>query len=195
MKNLLKHDGVAVYHGVVFPSETSDAYFGSLLSEIEWKHDEAIMFGRHIITARKVAWYANQAFSYTYSRKTRHALPWSPALRELKQIVEDRTGYTFNSCLCNLYHNGNEGVTWHSDDEKSLKKHAAIASLSFGAERVFQFKHKKSGDIVSIVLEHGSLLIMSGATQTNWKHRLPISKKILEPRINLTFRTMEHQAT
>lgn len=186
---------MAVYRGAIFPSDTSDAYFGSLLSEIEWKNDEAIMFGRHIITARKVAWYANQAYSYTYSRKTRQALPWSPALRDLKQIVEEKTGYTFNSCLCNLYHNGSEGVTWHSDDEKSLKRHAPIASLSFGAERTFQFKHKKSGDIHSILLEHGSLLIMSGAIQTNWKHRLPVSKKILEPRISLTFRTMEHQAT
>jgi alkylated DNA repair dioxygenase AlkB len=93
--------------------------------------------------------------------------------------------------LLNLYHNGNEGMGWHSDDEKSLgKNNTTIASLSFGAERKFSFKHKQSKQMVSLVLEHGSLLIMKYATQTNWLHSLPKSKKITQPRINLTFRTI-----
>jgi len=92
----------------------------------------------------------------------------------------------------NLYHDGDEGMAWHSDDEKTLAKNAAIASFSFGAERKFSFKHKHTKETVSLVLENGSLLVMKGATQTNWLHRLPPTKKIQEPRVNLTFRTIVH---
>jgi alkylated DNA repair dioxygenase AlkB len=111
-------------------------------------------------------------------------------LLELKKIAEEITGATFNSCLLNLYHNGNEGMAWHSDDEKSLGKNTAIASFSFGAERKFSLKHKKSKEAVSIILENGSLLLMKGTTQDNWLHCLPKAKKINAPRINLTFRTI-----
>jgi alkylated DNA repair dioxygenase AlkB len=89
-----------------------------------------------------------------------------------------------------LYHNGAEGMAYHSDDEKALLEDAAIASLSFGAERNFLFKHKKQSGRLSLILEHGSLLVMQGTTQKNWVHRLPTSKKILQERINLTFRTI-----
>jgi alkylated DNA repair dioxygenase AlkB len=92
--------------------------------------------------------------------------------------------------LLNLYHNGNEGMGWHSDDEKSLGKNNTIASLSLGTERKFSFKHKQTKQEVSLVLEHGSLLIMKDNTQSNWLHSLPISKSIIQPRINLTFRTI-----
>ena len=127
---------------------------------------------------------------YTYSNTTKRALAWTKELSELKQIAEEYAGIKFNSCLLNLYHNGNEGMGWHSDDEESLGKKNTIASLSFGAERKFSFKHKQTEQIVSLVLEHGSLLIMNGATQTNWLHSLPKSKNITQPRINLTFRTI-----
>ena len=92
--------------------------------------------------------------------------------------------------MLNLYQNGSEGIGWHSDDEKSIEKNSSIASLSFGAERKFSFKHKQTKQTISLVLEHGSLLIMKDATQTNWLYNLPKSKKITEPRINLTFRKM-----
>lgn len=105
-------------------------------------------------------------------------------------MVEKVSGETYNSCLLNLYHVGEEGMGWHSDDEKELKKDGAIASLSFGAERKFQFKHKKTGDQVDVFLEHGSMLLMKGTVQTHWLHRLPPTKKVLKPRINLTFRTI-----
>ena len=129
---------------------------------------------------------------YTYSNTTKQALAWTKELSELKQIVEELAagGIKFNSCLLNLYHNGNEGMGWHSDDEKSLEKNNTIASLSFGAERKFSFKHKESKQTVSLVLELGSLLIMKDATQRNWLHSIPKSKSIIEPRINLTFRTI-----
>jgi alkylated DNA repair dioxygenase AlkB len=105
---------------------------------------------------------------------------------------EKETGETFNSCLLNLYHNGEEGMAWHSDGEKDLKKDGAIGSLSFGAERKFAFKHKQTNGKIELILEHGSLLVMKDTTQTHWLHRLPPTKKVTIPRINLTFRTIIH---
>jgi alkylated DNA repair dioxygenase AlkB len=188
--NVLPCDGDVVYLGKVFSRESSDYFFSKLLSAIEWKNDEAIVFGKTIITKRKVAWYGDHPFAYTYSNKTKEALKWTPELLELKAIVEDKSSAKYNSCLLNLYHNGDEGVSWHSDDEKELTKYATIASLSFGAERKFVFKHKENGSVVNTFLEHGSLLLMKGSTQTHWLHSLPKSKKVLRPRISLTFRHM-----
>jgi alkylated DNA repair dioxygenase AlkB len=188
--NLLPFDGTVNYFGVVLGPEDSMRYYRAMLDSIAWKNDEARIFGKHFITARKVAWYADADYSYTYSNTTRHALPWTRELLELKEITERLTGETYNSCLLNLYHNGNEGMAWHSDDEKALGKDAGIASVSLGAERKFSFKHKKTGETVSLVLENGSLLMMKGKTQTNWMHRLPPTKLPKPARVNLTFRTM-----
>lgn len=188
--NLLPKDGTVHYYGKLLNRSTADQYLQVLLNNIEWKNDEAILFGKRIITKRKVAWYGDRAFEYRYSNNTKKALPWTPELLQLKQLVEEKTGESFNSCLLNLYHTGEEGMAWHSDGEKDLKKDGAIGSLSFGAERKFAFKHKTSGETVSLVLEHGSLLVMKDTTQTYWLHRLPPTKQTRRPRVNLTFRTI-----
>ncbi len=187
-RNLLPCDGTVHYHGKLLERETADFYLKRLLENIEWKNDEAVIFGKRILTKRKVAWYGEKAFSYTYSNTTKYALPWTDELQELKMLAEKETGETFNSCLLNLYHSGEEGMAWHSDAETDLKKDGAIASMSFGAERKFTFKHKRTLEKAELILEHGSLLVMKDTTQTHWLHRLPPSKKIREPRINLTFR-------
>ena len=187
---LLPFDGEVDYFGKVMSFEKAQYYLQSLLTTIEWKNDEAVIFGRHIVTKRKVAWYGDHEFSYTYSNITKQALPWTNELLELKKLSEKLSNAAYNSCLLNLYHSGEEGMAWHSDDEKTLGYHSAIASLSFGAERKFSFKHKQTKDTVSVVLEHGSLLVMKGATQINWLHRLPPTKKVNQPRVNLTFRTI-----
>ncbi len=188
--NLLPHDGTVNYYGKLFPVMEANQYLESLLHTIEWKNDEAIIFGKRIVTKRKVAWYGDQDFEYTYSNTTKRALPWTQDLLALKKVTEKVSGEKFNSCLLNLYHNGAEGMAWHSDGEKDLKKNGAIASLSFGAERKFSFKHKLTKETVSIILEHGSLLIMKDITQTHWLHRLPPTKLVFKPRVNLTFRTI-----
>lgn len=189
--NMLPFDGEVNYYGKIFNNNTSQHYFEQLLNNIEWQHDKAVIFEKLIITKRKVAWYGDKPFDYTYSKTTKSALPWTKELLELKEIIESKTGETFNSCLLNLYHSGEEGMAWHSDGEKDLKKNGAIGSLSFGAERKFSFKHKVTKQTVSVFLEKGSLLVMKGTTQTNWLHRLPPTKKVENPRINLTFRTIE----
>lgn len=188
--NLLHKDGIVNYYGKIMPSAKSLNYLDYLLNEIQWKNDVAVIFGKRIETKRKVAWYAENPFEYTYSNNTKTALPWTSELLELKELVEKKTGETFNSCLLNLYHNGSEGMAWHSDGETDLKKNGAIASLSFGAERKFAFKHKISKETVSQILENGSLLVMKGTTQTHWMHRLPPTKLVSKPRVNLTFRTI-----
>ncbi|WP_276089816.1 alpha-ketoglutarate-dependent dioxygenase AlkB [Pedobacter sp. JY14-1] len=190
LKNLLPADGIVNYYGPLLGIAAADHYLDALLHTIEWKNDEAMIFGRKIITKRKVAWYGEKPFEYTYSNVTKRALPWTRELLELKELIEQETGETFNSCLLNLYHSGDEGMAWHSDEEKDLKKNGAIGSLSLGAERKFAFKHKQSGEKVEMILEHGSLLVMKGTTQTWWLHRLPPSKKVAGLRVNLTFRTI-----
>ena len=191
ISNLLhSQDGAVSYYRNVLTHSEANRYFDLLLQNVVWENDEVVIFGKHIIAKRKVAWYGDSDYGYTYSNTTKQALAWTKELSDLKQIVEELTKTRFNSCLLNFYHNGNEGIAWHSDDEKSLGKNSTIASLSFGAERKFSFKHKQTKQTISLVLEHGSLLIMKDATQTNWLHSLPKSKKITRPRINLTFRTI-----
>lgn len=188
--NILPFEGTVNYFGSVLTPKLADHFYHQLLNTIDWKNDEARIFGKQYITKRKVAWYGDLGYSYAYSNSTKVALPWTQDLLELKRVVEDLSGFTFNSCLLNLYHSGDEAMGWHSDDEKSLGKNSCIASLSLGAERKFSFKHKNSGQTVSLDLEHGSLLLMKNETQTYWLHRLNKSTKIKNPRVNLTFRTI-----
>ena len=188
--NLLPGEGIVNYYGKLMSASEANEMAQALLDRIEWRNDEAVIYGKRIITKRKVAWYGEEAFSYTYSNTTKTALPWTPELLFLKNLAEKHSGETYNSCLLNLYHDGSEGMAWHSDGEKNLRKNGAIASLSFGAERKFCFKHKKSGEKIDVFLEAGSLLVMKGETQTHWLHRLPPTTKVHQPRINLTFRTI-----
>ena len=188
--NILPYDGTVLYFGRVFGPDQCRSYLDRLLNGVEWKNDEAYIFGRHFITKRKVAWYGDRDFLYTYSNATKQALPWTPELMDLKQTIEPLSGASYNSCLLNLYHTGEEGMAYHSDDEKNLGEQPNIASVTFGAERKFLFRHKRTRETISLMLETGSLLVMKDYTQANWQHRLPTTKKVQSPRVNLTFRTI-----
>lgn len=191
---VVDYDGVVEYHGILIPFEQANRYFDALFNKIKWQSDQANIFGKQILTKRKVAWYGDKPFSYTYSNSTKYALPWIEELVELKKIIEEKSGHCFNACLLNLYHTGDEGMAWHSDGEKDLLKNGAIGSLSLGAERKFSFKHKVNQQTLSVFLQHGSLLVMKGETQSHWLHRLPPTKKVDTPRINLTFRTIDERS-
>lgn len=188
--NLLPCDGEVLYYGPIMKAQAANQFFETLMATIAWRNDEVILFGKRIVTKRKVAWYGDSGLDYTYSGITRQPLPWTDALLQLKQLAQERTAAQYNSCLLNLYHDGSEGMSWHSDDEPTLQHHAAIAAMSFGAERKFSFKHKKQPLSTSVVLQHGSLLVMQGATQTHWLHSIPKTTKVGKPRISLTFRNM-----
>lgn len=190
-RNLLPFDGEAMYYGPVLSHKEQDFYYNKLFKTIVWKNDEVLIFGKQIETKRKVAWYGLKDFSYTYSKITKKAMLFTKELLELKTIIEEKSGETYNSCLLNLYHSGEEGMAYHSDGEKMLRKNGAVASLSLGAVRKFSFKHKETKQRIDVYLESGSLLLMKGQTQQHWLHKLPLTKKVKTPRINLTFRTIE----
>lgn len=188
--NHLPYDGTVHYWGAILTPQQCRTYLEQLLHSVEWKHDEAVIFGKHIVTKRKVSWYADRPYEYTYSNIHRRALLWTPLLLELKAIVESKTQQSYNSCLLNLYHNGQEGMSWHCDDEKDLRTHGSIASLTFGAKRKFALKHKRTKTKKVFELNAGDLLEMKDETQSHWLHSLPTTKKVFTPRVNLTFRQM-----
>jgi alkylated DNA repair dioxygenase AlkB len=190
IQNLLPRNGIANHHGFVFSRTEADQLYNNLLKTITWKNDEVIMYGKRIVTKRKIAWYGEDILTYNYPSLNANALSFTKELLEIKKKIELITDEKYNSCLLNLYHNGSEGLSWHSDDEACFKQNGAIASITLGAERKFAFKHKSTKEVVSLLLQHGSLLLMKGETQTHWLHSLPLTKKVNKPRINITFRTM-----
>lgn len=179
-ENLLPEDGTVNYYCGVLDRD----YFGLLLEDTPWNNDELVIFGKHVVAKRKTAWYGDS--EYTYSNATKKPLLWTDELVEIKKVVESLAGTKFNSCLLNLYEDGDVGLGWHSDDENGVGP--VIASVSLGAERVFHLRHKQTNEVVKIALEDRSLLVMAGDTQKNWMHCVPKSKKVHGPRINLTFR-------
>lgn len=188
IQNILPFDGEVLNYGLVLNANLCKQYFSKFFGENFWERDAFTMFGKQIKTNRKVAWFGDLNYQYSYSNSVKNALNWTPELRYLKELVELKTGEKFNSCLLNLYHNGDEGMGWHCDNEKELGVQPVIASLSLGTARKFSFKHNESKQKVDIVLEAGSLLLMKGETQQSWMHSLPKTKSVEKPRINLTFR-------
>ncbi len=187
-QNILPYDGEVYYEKCIWDKPNAENLFREMQQHLHWQHDELMMFGKKITTNRKVAWYGDKTYTYTYSRTTKTALLWHPLLLPIREKTETVTNASFNACLCNFYHHGNEGMTWHSDDDKEFGLNPTIASLSFGAERTFSFRHKITKEVISIILESGSVLLMKANTQSHWMHALPKSAKIKDPRINLTFR-------
>jgi len=187
---LLPGDGEVFYHRSLLDPAAADDFLSKLIANIPWQRDEVMMFGKRVVTRRETAWYGDQPYIYTYSQVARQAKEWTRDLRRLKELVQGELNESFNSCLLNLYHDGSEGMGWHSDDEPELLPNGTIASLSLGAERKFAFRHKTSRETISLFLAHGSLLAMKGVTQKHWQHRLPPTKRVQTPRVNLTFRTI-----
>ena len=189
--SLIKADNLSVkYIENFFDFDQSQLYLKHLINDIKWKREKIRMWGREIVTKKRIAWYADEGKSYTYSGSTFHPDQWNELLLEIKKHVEQYIKFQFNSVLLNEYPNGKVGMGWHSDDERELGVDPIIASLSFGANRDFIFKHKtdKNLEKIKIHLKNGSLLLMLGSTQHHWKHSLPKRLKVREPRINLTFR-------
>ncbi|SFU32535.1 Alkylated DNA repair dioxygenase AlkB [Pustulibacterium marinum] len=179
---------------VYFPSfsseKDSDIIFNQLLNNTHWQEDEIKVFGKTYLQPRLTALYGDHGKSYKYSNITMHPIPFNETIIEIKKAVEAIAETTFTSCLLNLYRNGQDSNGWHADNEKELGKNPIIASVSFGETRLFKLKHRKLPVKQDILLTHGSLLIMKGATQHHWLHTIPKTKKQKSERINLTFRTI-----
>ena len=184
-------DAELEYYPEFYSAQKSDAFFKYLLGLSAWKQEEIMLFGRKIMQPRLTALFGNTNKTYTYSGLKMDPSPFPPELDQIRKDCEKITGLDFNTCLANLYRDGRDSMGWHSDDEKELGENPVIASLSFGAERIFHLKSKKDPTLKhKINLERGSLLVMKGKTQRFWKHQLPKTKKKVGPRVNLTFRKL-----
>jgi len=169
--------------------EEANELFNKLINDISWQQDDIVVFGKKFQQPRLTALYGNDGKSYSYSSLTMFPNKWNSLLIYIKEKVEEFMNVKFTTVLLNYYRDGNDSNGWHADNEKELGKNPIIASISFGAKRVFQMKHNTNKDQkFKIELEHGSLLIMKGTTQHFWKHQIPKSTKKVGPRINLTFR-------
>lgn len=187
--NLKLKDANVIYYPIFFNKDISDTYFTNLLTNINWKQDTISIFGKTHLQPRLTAFYANNKKVYKYSNIIMQPDYLSGDLLEIKNTIEAAIHINFTSCLANLYRDGKDSNGWHADNEKELGKNPIIASVSFGAERVFHFKHKfDKARKEKLILQHGSLLLMQGETQTYWQHQIPKTQKIVGKRINLTFR-------
>lgn len=188
-------DGEVWYMENFIPLDRADAYFKKFIEQINWRQEEIKMYGKTYPIPRKTAWYGYEGFNYKYSGILCNPEPWTKELLGIKKVIESFLPESdFNSVLLNLYRDGSDKVSWHADDEKGLGMKPLIASVSLGATRRFDLKHKTdTEEKLQLELVQGSLVIMKGALQHNWLHQIPVQKKILDSRINLTFRTIVSQ--
>jgi alkylated DNA repair dioxygenase AlkB len=185
-------DAEIIYYPEFFDKEQADKIYTELLQEIAWQQDLITVFGKTHPQPRLSALYGNEGKPYSYSNITMQPHPWNTLLQKIKYHIETTTECQFTTVLLNQYRDGKDSNGWHADNEKELGTNPIIASLSFGAERVFQLKHNTIANAKkSIVLEHGSLLLMKGSTQHFWKHQIPKTAKPIGNRINLTFRSIK----
>jgi alkylated DNA repair dioxygenase AlkB len=187
-KHLVNSEDQLVLIPGFFAKQQADIFYSQLLQSIAWEQEEIIVFGKKVMVPRQVCWYGDKQAVYSYSGVVHQPLPWNDILLEIKQRIESFSGFLFNSVLANLYRFGNDSMGWHADKEKELGRNPAIASLSFGDDRLFKLRHNKTGEMINIDLQHGDLLLMSGALQHHWRHCIPKTRLEKKPRINLTFR-------
>jgi alkylated DNA repair dioxygenase AlkB len=184
-------DAEIEYYPDFFASAIANDLFFKLQNEIPWQQDDITVFGKTHPQPRLTALFGNEGKPYGYSNIIMKPHAWSPLIMFIKNEIEKICFENFTTVLLNNYRTGQDSNGWHADNEKELGRNPIIASVSFGAERVFQLKHNKLELKQNIILHHGSLLLMSGTTQHFWKHQIPKTKKEISPRINLTFRIIK----
>ncbi len=184
-------DAKVTFYQKFFDSRKSDEIFQILLSEINWRQDRMKLYGKEIDLPRKTAWYGDRNKSYTFSGIHLNPEPWTSTLLQIKKHIEEIAEVEFNSVLLNLYRHGNDGISWHTDAEPELGENPVIGSVSFGGTRRFMFRHRQDQTLkTEVELTHGSFLLMAGETQHFWQHQIPKTSRQVEPRINLTFRSI-----
>jgi len=183
-------DAALQFFPSAFSSSEADGFFNHCLHALPWRQDQIVMAGRRVAIPRLQNWFGDPGMQYSYSGIFLAPLPWTEELLQIRKRVEALCGHRFNALLANQYRNGSDSVSWHSDDEPELGRQPVIASVSFGATRTFELRHHhdRSLKTLRLALHHGSVLIMSGATQRHWRHQIPKEKGVALPRINLTFR-------
>jgi alkylated DNA repair dioxygenase AlkB len=187
-------DGEVLYYRAFLHTGEADCAYGDLLQNVRWNQEFIQFYGKRHPIPRLTAWYGDHGARYTYSKIGNDPLPWSQTLLGLKHSIEDFTKQRFNSVLLNLYRTGADSVSWHADDEPELGPTPFIASLSLGTPRPFELRRADDQKkIERVTLEHGSLLVMFGASQQLWRHRIAKTSRPIGARINLTFRYIHPQ--
>jgi len=182
-------------HREAFSREESESYFNILFKDINWQSAAIRIAGRLIPIPRLQCWVADPGCSYTYSGITMEPESWSQELLQIRSRVEALAGQSFNAVLINLYRSGNDSVSWHADDEPELGPNPVVASVSYGASRPFELKHRHSDEKIRLMLTDGSVLVMGKTLQNNWLHQLPKVRSLKDSRINLTFRRVVSRGT
>ncbi len=176
----------------LFSAAESACYLEQLKSEIEWRSESIMMFGKPVLQPRLTAFYGEAQRTYRYSGITMKPNAWTKTLLEIKSRIEPLSAVSFTSALLNLYRSQKDSMGWHRDNEKELGLNPIIGSVSFGATRTFKLRaYADKKRQVSVELESGSFLVMRGETQTLWEHSLPKTSRPKEARINLTFRMIQ----
>lgn len=184
-------NGEYVFYPNFFSKSESDLLLKNLRNNIVWKQESMNMYGKQVDFPRLTAWYGNNDKPYTFSGITLQPTIWTNEILTIKSRIESFEKTIFNSVLLNLYRNGNDSISWHTDAEKELGVNPVIASVNFGATRKFQLRHIKTKEKLELELTHGSLLIMQGELQHFWQHQVPKTSKPVGERINLTFRVIK----
>jgi alkylated DNA repair dioxygenase AlkB len=184
-------NGEYVYIPDFYHRKKADEFLQAFIDKIKWNQESMNMYGKQVLFPRLTSWYGENDKPYSFSGITLQPHPWSTELLEIKQAIEPLCKVSFNSVLLNRYRDGNDSISWHTDAEKELGKNPVIASVNFGAERVFQLRHMETNERIDILLKHGSLLIMQGELQHFWQHQVPKTKKVNSERVNLTFRVIK----
>ncbi|MCI0655253.1 MAG: alpha-ketoglutarate-dependent dioxygenase AlkB [Methylococcaceae bacterium] len=185
---LIENDGLLYVVPHFIGEQEALQWHERLVSELAWSRESVRIYGRSIQSPRLVSWYGDPEAIYRYSGIVHHPRPWPPLLHEIKTRIENCTGRSFNSVLCNLYRDGNDSMGWHADREKELGCDPCLGSLSLGGTRIFRIRHRKTGETHDIESGNGSLIIMAGRLQHYWRHCVPKSRKAVKARINLSFR-------
>lgn len=170
--------------------EPHESLLQRLIDETPWRAEQITVWGKRRVQPRLTGWYGDPGSRYRYSGIDLEPLPWTETLQDIRQAVETATRASFNSVLLNYYRDQRDSMGFHSDDEPELGREPTIASLSLGETRTLTLKHRRRKDIepVRLPLESGSLLVMKGETQRNWKHGIGKQSRLCGPRVNLTFR-------
>ncbi|MFC4721088.1 alpha-ketoglutarate-dependent dioxygenase AlkB family protein [Geojedonia litorea] len=191
-KHLILPDAEVIYIPEFYSFEKERYYFKVLKTTVKWQQDNIKVFGKIHKQPRLTALYGENNQTYSYSNIEMKPKPFIKVLQEIKNDIENITKHDFTTVLLNLYRDGNDSNGWHADNEKELGKNPVIASLSLGEARWFHFKHRViSNEKYKLLLEPGSLLVMKGRMQHHWLHQIPKTKKVIDERINLTFRKIE----
>lgn len=193
-----------------------DELLQQLMGNMPWEQCSIRIAGKQIPVPRLQCWMGDRQSQYSYSGMRLSPLPWRREINEIRQLIQQRTGHAFNSVLLNYYRGEKDSVAWHADDEVELGPSPVIASLSLGAERVFELKPKMLARAQSpqsshprhsspdhqpqpsnakhrfkLSLQHGQLIVMSAGVQERWLHQVPKSREKCGPRVNLTFRWIQ----